>query len=387
MLCGALALWGASGSVLSGPAQAAFEQALDEGSPEARGGRYYTWLFVSWVVPSCVGPALSCLMLHLLPGGGWTLDRLRAVFMVGWLLEVPVALTLFLFKRRRKSPAAGLLLDEAAEEDEEEEVEWSTGSGSSSAEAGLAAGLAQEDWKAVKWGFLRQRHIPAIMFAGDVLVGLGSGMTVKYFPLFFMQAVSLTPAQVQLVYTILPVAMVGTAAGAQAASRSLGRVNSLLLFRLLGVACLLAMVYLEEVLHVEAWHTMVPLFLARTALMNSAFPVAESILVDTVPFETRAWWKALEPVHQVGWCASAVLGGWIADRYRAASGGDGYPQAMALTAGTQLVGVAVHVFLVPLVYEERGSRGGETSPLLSPASGSSSRSSNRSSRVFVSSPY
>ena len=66
---------------------------------------------------------------------------------------------------------------------------------------------------------------------------------------------------------------------------------------------------------------------------------------------------------------------------------DHFLATIALAARRHEGSVAVHVFLVPLVYEERGSQGGETSPLLSPASGSSSRSSNRSSRVFVSSPY
>lgn len=50
-------------------------------------------------------------------------------------------------------------------------------------------------------------------------------------------------------------------------------------------------------------------------LQNASYPLSESILMDYVPKKYRARWKSLESVVQFGWCGSAVVGGWIGDRY------------------------------------------------------------------------
>ena len=42
--------------------------------------------------------------------------------------------------------------------------------------------------------------------------------------------------------------------------------------------------------------------------------VEESILMDSVPSETRARWKSLDSIAGVGWAGSAFLGGIIAVR-------------------------------------------------------------------------
>jgi hypothetical protein len=40
-----------------------------------------------------------------------------------------------------------------------------------------------------------------------------------------------------------------------------------------------------------------------------------SILMDAVSKEERARWNALETVTAVGWSGSALLGGFLADKY------------------------------------------------------------------------
>ena len=93
--------------------------------------------------------------------------------------------------------------------------------------------------------------------------------------------------------------MVAMAVLAQKVSVTFGRVQCILVFRVLGITLLGTMVYLAEVLHVESWHSMVPLYLVRTSLMNSAYPLTESILMDNVPRDRRARWKSLESVLQL----------------------------------------------------------------------------------------
>jgi len=40
------------------------------------------------------------------------------------------------------------------------------------------------------------KHIPYVMICSDIIIGLGSGMTIKFFPLFFKNEVLLSPSEV-----------------------------------------------------------------------------------------------------------------------------------------------------------------------------------------------
>ena len=176
-------------------------------------------------------------------------------------------------------------------------------------------------------------------------------MTVKYFPLYFKNAVGLRPADVQAVFAVQPALMAAFVLLSQKLSLAAGRVPCVLLCKALGVGCLAAMVYLAEVSKCEDWQVMVPLFLARTSFANCSGPLEESILMDNVPRGTRARWKSLDSIHAVGWCGSAWLGGYIADTFRW-NGHDGYVFTFAVTAAMQTTGSCMQFLLLPLVEAE-----------------------------------
>ncbi|KAJ1618774.1 major facilitator superfamily domain-containing protein [Pavlovales sp. CCMP2436] len=186
-------------------------------------------------------------------------------------------------------------------------------------------------------------RIPYVLFASSLFTALGSGMTVKFFPLYFRSDCNLSPEHVQLIYVAVPFAMVACSALVQRASITLGRVQMIVLCRALGVSLLLLMAILQ--LHSQYKGTpsiMVPIYIARTALMNSGYPLEESILMDYVPKSSRARWKSLESVSQFGWCGSAAIGGWLGDRY-------GYSYTFLLTAAIQGSATLLVATLLPLV--------------------------------------
>jgi len=133
-----------------------------------------------------------------------------------------------------------------------------------------------------------------------------------------------------------------------AGAGGLGRVQAKLLFNGIGVACLYSMVVFKSYLDLHPW-ILVPIFVMRTSLMNCCYPLQESILMDFVPPNQRARWKSLESVSAFGWCGSAALGGWMADRHD-------YTYTFAMTAIVQTVGTAVWALLLPLVPRKEGSR-------------------------------
>ena len=58
----------------------------------------------------------------------------------------------------------------------------------------------------------------------------------------------------------------------------------------------------------------IPIYLVRTALMNSTGPLQQSVLMDFVPKKSRGKWNSAASISSFGWCGSAALGGMLVDR-------------------------------------------------------------------------
>ena len=247
-----------------------------------------------------------------------SMSSIRTVFTVGLALNAPVVPLMCLF-----DDAAVLSDDDAAVPPELETLDE---------EAAPTGGAPPGPTGC--WGALGRQHIPYILFCSDFFVYVGAGMTVKFFPLYFKNAVGLSPAAVQVstccrragrsggltkekvLYMLLPLLMAAVSTAAQRFSVAVGRVQCVLCAQFLGIGCLVTMVVLSFVVRCEDWRVMAPLFLVRSTLMSSVIPILDSILMDNVPRETRARWKSLDSIHAVGWCGSAWLGGWVADTFR-----------------------------------------------------------------------
>jgi predicted MFS family arabinose efflux permease len=192
-----------------------------------------------------------------------------------------------------------------------------------------------------------KKWIPYIIFFNGLIFAIGSGMTVKFFPLFFKDEVRLSPSQVQIVYCIVPIVMAITATiGSKLAGSGFGRVQTMLLFWCLGVSLLFSMVIFKRYLD-EHPFTLVPVYVLRTSLVNATYPLTQSVLMDFVPKDERARWKSLDSVAMFGWCGSAFLGGMIADKYD-------YTHTFLITAIVQSIGTAVGALLLPLVPRNEG---------------------------------
>ena len=53
-------------------------------------------------------------------------------------------------------------------------------------------------------------------------------------------------------------------------------------------------------------------------------------------------WQALDSIGMFGWCGSAAVGGWLADRY-------GYVFTFLITAGVQATATIIQSYLVCIV--------------------------------------
>lgn len=304
----AMCVWGVASSVCVGPVQALLADSI----PKGERSRWYTYTFTCYIGGSIAGPLIALIIFKKF-GDHWTLQELRNVFLAGMAMELVCAPLLFLVRD----------IDTTKEEKKSDSVK-----------------LVE---KTTCCGLLSASSIPYILFASTLVMALGSGMTIKFFPLFFQNTLKMDPSDVQIIYVAVPVSIsIFSGIGTYVAS-FIGRALGMIVFNLLGVSCLLTMVLLEDKVSVIA---LVTIYVVRTGLMNSTYPLNESILMDTVPENTRARWKSLEGIAQFGWCGSAVLGGFISDS-------NGYGRTFLITVCIQTFATFMLIPLIFLVPKEK----------------------------------
>ena len=146
---------------------------------------------------------------------------------------------------------------------------------------------------------------------------------------------------------------------------SVKRGRPLIIFsvQLIATLCLFGIAFYPNI-----W-LLVPLFIARGALMNAGQPLSRSILMDVVPKNKRGKWNSLETfAWGFFWNFSALIGGYIVGdvaprffwNFSVLISGD--PLAgivprfwlvFTVTACVYLVGIIPLLFLIPLVGKEK----------------------------------
>ena len=390
ILMGAMCVWGFIAAVSNGPAQALFADSIAEGSRS----EYYNTLFVVYLLSSVFGPILS-IVLFAVYGNTWSLPDLRDILLVGLALEIPVGLLCCFYRDscslEPSSSGAGEGGDASAAE------------GGAASAAGAVVGENQsevasaitpitapsEETKSSEEKKLQYRWlIPHLTFWSGLLFALGSGMTVKFFPLFFAEDCAMSPITVQIIYVLVPLVMAPFSSIATRVSRAFGRVPTMIVLKVVGVGMLVLMAelrdWVQEAAGTEAGSgdlkgdalggsgevgsgspskrqadyylataVMAAIYLVRTGLMNCTYPLEESILMDFVPSDQRARWKALDSIASFGWCGSAALGGYLADQPSI-----GYTGTFLYTAVIQGAAVLLQASLMLIVplHEKKEAR-------------------------------
>ena len=353
LICVASALFGISQGITNGPAQALLADSVATGERS----KFYNWLFCAYIVPSLLGPVISVAYFEA-KGNDWHMPALRDLMCLGLLLEVPVGLLSCLFRDDKalgdESEAAQA--GDGAAPDVDARASSLSGDGvkltdvedSKEEPTHDDADADDEEGTTLIKADPRVARIPYIVFVTDLVVALGSGMTIKYFPLFFKNDCHMSPASVQAIYVAVPVAMACSSTAATALAKLVGRVQAVLLLRVAGLCCFGTMVFLYDRgfgTHGALKWAIVAFYVVRTALMNCTYPLEESILMDYVPKHTRARWKSLESVSMFGWCGSALAGGVLADKF-------GYTRTFLITIGLQGTGMLFYAQLLGIVAKE-----------------------------------
>ena len=302
MIMVSLFLWGA----FQGLSRPAFDSILADSLPTGNRSETYSRIHFVQQAAMAIGPFMNIFLFYIL-GDVWDIAILKIVLLFGLSFSLLSTIILFFFSD-----------DETMGHESE----------------------SPEDFSNINNTIIATKKIPILLVTSNVIIGMGAGMTVKFFPVFFKSIYQFSPVNVQLIMgaTLLITGITGILA--QKLSKSRGRAKMIFFVQFSSIICLVGIAFYPPLL------LLLPLFVLRGSLMNAAHPLSRSILMDVIPKRNRGKWNSLETIAWgLFWNASAAIGGFLI-------GDDNFKRCFLITAAIYFVGTIPIFYLIPLVKKE-----------------------------------
>ncbi len=318
-----LALWGLFQGFTRPSLEAIFADSIESG----RRSRLYAWKHVAQQIGLATGPFMNVALFYIY-GDLWDLVILKSVMMVGLLLSFISIIILFLFKDEYElgKESESIIIAERKKE-------------SVSPQATLQKRSLKDKNKKTT---LKYWSIPLILVSSNLIIGFGAGMTVKFFPIFFWKIYGMQPIIVQVILG-LTFAFTGVSGlTAQKLSLRRGRAEMIFIVQAVATLCLLIIAF-----YPPAW-ILIPIFIARGALMNASQPLSRAILMDVIPKRHRGKLNSIEAIAwSLFWNVSAIIGGFLI------GDNNNFRLCFLVTSGLYMLGTALILPLIPLVSKEK----------------------------------
>ena len=184
--------------------------------------------------------------------------------------------------------------------------------------------------------------IVIILLISNLIIGFGAGMTIKFFPIFFMKQYSLTPIPVQLIMGTTSIITGFASIYTQKSSLKRGRAEMIFVVQGIATVCLFVISFYPPLI------ILVPIFLARGSLMNASQPLSRSILMDVVPKRNRGKVNSLQALAWgMFWNFSAAIGGFLIGP------NNNFRFCFIVTTSLYIIGTLLILIIIPLVSKEK----------------------------------
>jgi len=329
-------LWGIGGGIVDGPALALYADSIPAGNRSF----YYVALYRWHMIATSIGPLITIILFGI-GGDTWDLCTLKNIIFVGMAVEVCMGCLMFFFRDDKvleeESSSSSSSNSDDCERITRKDSVLANDSGEEMLHPLLNASEEETEKKKSK-----RRLIPYFLFIQSCITGIGIGMIDIYFPLYFKDVVSLSPIRVQAIYVAEPLVTAASFGPARTISRRIGRVQTMILAKSIGVLLLFFLALMKTPLSNSGIFVVVS-YLMYVIMISATDPLEESLFMDYSPRRQRARWMSLDSIVEFGSSTSAVLGGVLSDEYN-------YQVAIFVSAIIQSVGIIVFVvFLLPIV--------------------------------------
>lgn len=320
----ALLFWGLFQGMNRPSLESIFADSVESGNRS----KIYAWNHLTRQFAMSAGPFVN-IGLFLILGDIWEIGILKSVLVVGILISM-VSLVIMVFLNDNRS------LGEASDHlDLEYSTNNSVKGNNNNEDVYLETKNENQDDS-------NRKKIIFVLMASNLIIGMGAGMTVKFFPIFFMQIYTLAPIGVQSIMGATSILTGLTALGAQNVSLHRGRAEMIFIVQAIATSCLFLIALYPPLL------ILIPIFLARGSLMNASQPLSRSILMDVVPKHHRGKVNSFQALAWgLFWNFSAAIGGFLIGP------SNNYRLCFLITAGVYVTGTLPILLLIPLVAKEK----------------------------------
>lgn len=305
----ALLFWG----LFQGMTRPSLEAIFADSTLSGNRSKIYSWNHLVRQFAMASGPFVN-IVLFLFFGDVWEINVLKSVMIFGLLISMISLVIMVFFDDKKSLGLASDHLEPSNVEDHHHQNENSN------------------------------KLIILIILASNLIIGFGAGMTVKFFPIFFMKTYDLAPIGVQMIMGATSICTGFTSLIAQKSSRKRGRAEMIFLVQGMATVCLIIIAFYPPIF------ILVPIFLARGSLMNASQPLSRSILMDVVPKKNRGKINSLEALAWgMFWNVSAVIGGFLIGPT------NNFQLCFFFTSGLYVIGTLIILLIIPLVAKEKSS--------------------------------
>ena len=251
--------------------------------------KIYGQYFFLQMASNGLGPLVAVIMFFFI-GNNWSLVTLKQVIFVGIILLI-IGLSIL-----------GLMDDKNSLGSESESVYY-------------YASSLKDDRKSLN--ILKKTHVFIqgnsialfVVFLG-LIIGIGAGMTVQFFPLFFKNIYKLSPMTTNLIYFLVAVLTGVMGIVTSKSVKFIGKIESIIIVQIIAIINLLIIATLPPLIIV------IPVFILRGSFMNASQPVKNALIMDLVPKKNRGIFQSLQVLSQnFFWSLSAGIGGFLLQFY------------------------------------------------------------------------
>jgi len=185
----------------------------------------------------------------------------------------------------------------------------------------VEAGTMVSEWHTETiCGWKKRWVIPAFIELMNLVIACGSGMTFKFWPLFFEKDFDLSYLQISVISCLTWVSIVGFNLVVPKVTERLSSATTFLL--VLSLSTIL--MFIVSQVHMPVVLTAI-LVVLQSGLLFASGPLNDGVVLSAVPSRHRAKWGAIQSVTRASWAGSSFLGGYIIDNC-------GYRTAFMITA-------------------------------------------------------
>ncbi|MFX1255412.1 MAG: MFS transporter [Promethearchaeota archaeon] len=308
MIVVSLLFWGLFQGLNRPSLESIFADSVESGNRS----RIYAWNHSVRQIAMATGPFINA-FLFLILGDQWELGILKAVMIFGILISAISLIIMVFFDDRKSLGIASEHIDNN--------------------------GISDEKYHSMSRS---SKYIMGILLICNLIIGMGAGMTIKFFPTFYYTIYFIEPVALQVIMGLTSVATALTSLVAQRFSLERGRAQMIFAVQGIATACLFIIAFYPPL------QLLVPIFIARGSLMNASQPLSRSILMDVVPKRHRGKVNSIQTLSWgLFWNFSAALGGFLI------GDNNNFQLCFLVTAGLYVIGTLPILLLIPLVAKEK----------------------------------